>query len=143
MILCTRRQWRQQMWGWYMEARDEAYLNYCLWNPAAHAMLSGFLSAFTPDSPVPMFALNGHAWDVSFTTHKKRAGLRVATLNHPRLNIVLREQNPFSGSESAGWATAGYQVFQLYVDGQPRVRIVDGTGAIFDGTSSANVQRMS
>jgi hypothetical protein len=123
---------------------DTAHVNYLVNNPIAHAVLTGILGAFTPNSPVPMFSHEGYDWDVTFSIDRKHAKyLRVATLRHDRLKVVLREQNPVGDSESAQLARAGYRVYQLHVNDQPRVRIIDGEGEPFDGRPTNLAQQLS
>lgn len=111
----------------YMQDVDAALLNWIRTSPEFAAFMQGTVSYAYPKMHEDMltFMLGGYQWEISFTTGHKCPGLRVATLKHPRLDVIVREQNPRTETVMGQLKRSGREVWQVYVGGQPEFCILD------------------
>lgn len=110
----------------FMQAQDEAYLNYVLYNGMFASRMHGLLEAAYEGMHWDTEPVGAHHWKFTFSTGKKCPGLRVATLTHPRLNIRIQEQNPTKQTPMALRKRAGKTVYQVFVNDEPVCCIEDG-----------------
>ena len=111
-----------------MKAVNDTLLAAILDSPHCAAVFAQELSYAYPEAHESMlsFRLMGHLWKITFGTQRKCPGLKIATLVHPELDVVVRQQNPLTETDMGQAARAGHEVYQVYVKGDPRRYILDG-----------------